>query len=274
MGGFLQFFSFAGGGNLPPGAAIVYEGGTVDVSSFDFVPMGGDFVYESRRVYTLTPNDITGIASASNLSLDGTFNLLNLPSLQYFDISGNFLTELDIAGHPSLSGDLLFFSNLLTELDARNMPSLINLAGAHNSITDIQLDNTSPVFNSIDFSYNVISEALDIPEFIVQIISTNNFTNYSLNLLGGAITNIFANSSGLTAVDGLANNAVLSELDFGNTDLDQSAIDKILLDVDNTGALGGILDLRVNGGISPTGGILNLNYISLLNNKGWTVFIN
>lgn len=204
---------------------------------------------------------------------------------KYDKILGEFREE--DTGSASLSTEGVSYETIFPKIVATSI-----------TITDTTLLNIGVSAITGQVIILVYLQTLNLPN-LTTITSLANFYFGSLtSLLVPVLTTVgsgfYLVSTQLTSLDlsslttcpsiGINNNSVLASLilsdtidtlsmDFTINALDTTSVDGILLSVDTAGYSTGTLDLSGGTNSTPTDGVDNANYVSLVG-KGWTVTIN
>lgn len=257
MGGYLHFFSpVAGeGGGIPPGATLVYSQDTpitTDVSNFF-----SDVLYETngKQVYTFTPEDVTFfIFVGDSNELTGTFSFANLFNLQFFVIADQPITDLGITNHPDLSGDSACNNSLITSLDFTNTPNF----GTVDVRTNLQL-------TEINLSDSGIKGIIASSTGIASLVLSQFIGSVDVNGVSSLIS-VRANANTTPFTDPFQ--------DYSGTALPATALDQLLSDLVSNETTTGISNMSVLGGVTPTGGVLNTDYLTLTTTRMWDITLN
>ena len=200
--------------------------------------------YNSIKISDTGRTSITSFNS-SNQYGGGAIDASDCTSLSVLTCNSNYLTELNVSNCTSLS-TLNCYSNDLTELNVSDCTSLNTLNCYYNDLTELNVSNCTSL-NALVCVYNDLTE-LDVSDCT------------SLNTL-----NCFYND--LTELD-ITNCTSLSNLNCSYNNLTQTAVDSILINLDNFGLFGGFLNLQGNAARSF---VSDAAFFSLRDDKSWNI---
>lgn len=287
MSAFLLLFSPVE--SAPPVTpTLVYAGSGADPINFD---TDGTLYVDGGSLYTNDPLAFTFLNS-NGAGLDGIFTLQDCVNLASIDLSNNALPTFDTTGLVNLISLILTVNQLinpnftdaiiLETLDISFNPlyGIVDLTSCLNLITitanNINADELILGDSGQNLNANnsdLVSVTLGTNTGIADLGSCGN-----LATLNGSsvLTELFiANCIALTDLPYIPNWAnYLNSLEAPNAGLSQSTLDNFLSYADGSSLTGGSANLTVSGGVQPTGGLANPNYISLTTIKGWAIDLN
>lgn len=230
-----------------------------------------------------------------------TFNWASVPNLTVLGAYNNSLDTVDMQQMPNLINAQLQNNPVLTNplLDATGLASLqiffaincnlttIKLTGCialvdFRAATNANLTTLTGLATCISLQHIEV-QACDLSSlnltgmaaFIDVICNNNHIGSLDLSSSNGLV-NLVANDNQLTSVD-LANCTNLDQVILSNNLLNQANVDSILNQIATFTPFpsGGISTIALDGtgNASPTGGVLNPDYVTLTGN-GWAVNIN
>jgi hypothetical protein len=200
--------------------------------------------YNSTKISDTDRTSITSFNS-SNQYEGGAIDASDCTSLSVSTCNSNYLTELNVSNCTSLN-TLYCAYNDLTELDVSDCTSLNTLYCRSNDLTELDITNCTSL-NTLVCAYN------DLTELDVSDCTSLNTLNCSYN--------------DLTELD-ITNCTSLSSLNCYYNDLTQTAVDSILINLDNFGLFGGFLHLRGNATRSFAA---DAAFYSLTLSKNWNI---
>lgn len=219
MSAFLLFFSpVVEEAGPPPGAVLIYSGGTTEPGDNPWLGAGTapfEFFYFGTDVYATGIETITDLNCSSRM-LDGELDLTGFASLTTLIALANSLTSVTLSGCVFLA-DCDVSNNLLTTLDVSEaFDNLVTLRVANNLLTSLvttgcveiqtfQLNNNP--LTAVDFASLV--GLITVQAYSTDIV-TANFTGVS------ALEGVhFGPSAALTTLD-VTNCPVLTAIEIYN----------------------------------------------------------
>jgi hypothetical protein len=187
----------------------------------------------------------SGLTITSNSVTINSIICINRPQVQKI-IMNNLIT---------VNGNILIRDNIF--IDELTLDLLEEVVGI------ISIINCS-ILSIADFS------ALQECEQIGLLLSAITTIDLS-SLVSASKIDISSNSSLVTA--SVSNATTCLDISFEGCALNTASVNGILADINTAGQAGGVLDLSSGTNSSPTGGVLNSDYVALIGN-GWTVNIN
>jgi len=209
----------------------------------------------NRAHTTVTEIFLTTSNGAGVVSLE----LPNLTTVTYgVTIETRDLTNLDLSALTTVGSEFAVNRVNTSTLSLASLTSIgssINIA--QNQFTSINLSGLAGF--SVTLS---ITENPNLTSVNIQSVVTSNGGTMSISQ-NPVLDTIDINTSSLDCLD----------INFSANALTQTNVDDILIYVDAAGFSNGNLDLSGGTNSTPTGGVGNAEYLSLLG-KGWTVSIN
>ncbi|MDA8138639.1 MAG: hypothetical protein M0036_08290 [Desulfobacteraceae bacterium] len=217
-------------------------------------------------------------------------NFVNLREVECYDCSS--LTTVILKNTPHLSR-ACFEANALTYLDISESPELSDLRGALNRFQNIVFGTTGKKLWHLCVHDNNFSQNLPpMSQFpsLKELWIWNDHQTGALHPVSTLLTSVIAYGNEYTSADFtgcfaqgangeldihenllktliIANCPALMKLNASSNNLKESAIDSVLQTIESFGTRNGLIDLTSNTPPSDLG----RNYISNLEDRGWTV---
>jgi hypothetical protein len=283
------------GGNL-------FDLGSLSIGKDDLQSFSSLNLYKLRNLY-LTESKITSfpILDSSTLSVSelSVYNNLISGTIPSYISSSQYLTSFN-CGSNQLSGSIQNILDVLPQLSIQtincsynNLTGSVPILSGSYRLTDFSCNNNqlSGSISSLNGNYNLYSFNCSNNHLTGGIPSLNDCVSLysfdvSYNFLTGSIPALY-NCPSLTQVSFRDNNlttyisasgtgyslpSTLTTFNAISNSLTEEAVDTILRDLDNTGAINGYVYLSGGSNASPSIG--GLFYSASLANKGWVVSIN